>query len=118
MGEFKEIMYIKASKMELEYKQGKVELRYNGNQTTVHKETLVSFVLSVLEQVNPSRDYTSVTSVQKLLRILDIEMIPDDSDVEEEPKKTGRVVAKPVGKGRTQIVKKEESESESDVDSD
>jgi hypothetical protein len=115
-------------KIELEYTQAKVNLHYNGHNTVLNKDSFVSFILSVLEQVNPTRDYTNITSVQKLLRVLDIEMVPDDSDTEEveqhkppptQPKITARTAP---GKGKTQqtpIIKKiqkddDESESESE----
>ena len=57
----------------------------NESKREIQKELLVSVLQTVLSEISPQRDYSSVSSMRKLFRVLDIEMSPDDSDDDDEP---------------------------------
>lgn len=62
-------------------------------QKELPRDTILEIYQLVLNRLSPNRDYTSVTSVSKLLRIIDLECEPDDSSDE-----TEAVEEKPRGK--------------------
>ncbi len=56
----------------------------NGKEKQVPRESILEICQLVIGHIAPNRDYTSVTSVGKLMRIIDLECEPDDSDNESE----------------------------------
>ena len=59
---------------------GKAQLGLNGVSRDIPKSVLVEVYQILLSQVCPDRDYTSVTSCTKLLKIFNLEFEPDESD--------------------------------------
>jgi hypothetical protein len=58
----------------------------NGNTKEIPKESMIELYQMLLSQLSPKRDYSSVSSLTKLFRIIQLECEPDDSDgSEEEP---------------------------------
>lgn len=118
-------------------KNGKGCVRSNGQEKELAKDFMVELFQNLLGVVSPDRDYTSVTSLRKLLRVIDLEFEPDESDDEAEsekedsdhdseeeepepPKQVGnpkRVVKRPLPRKPAPPVK-EESEEESDETED
>jgi len=62
----------------------KAVLIRNGKELVVSRDLILEIYQSVLGHVNPQRDYSNITSTKKLLRVLDLEFDPDDSDDEHE----------------------------------
>ncbi len=108
---------------------GKTFLIRGSNKKEIPRDTILEIYQLLVGQIAQNRDYSSVTSVRKLLRIIDLECEPDDSDDEaEEPApaakpaantRTSRPAARTVRRtpAKTVAVKKEESDNDSD-DSD
>lgn len=116
-------------------KNGKGCVRSNGQEKELTKDFMIEMFQNVLGVVSPDRDYTSVTSLRKLLRVIDLEFEPDESDDEAESEKedsdheSEEEVVVPATRGPKRVVKrppprkpappaKEESEEESDETED
>lgn len=119
-------------------KNGKGCVRSNGQEKELTKDFMVELFQNVLGVVSPDRDYTSVTSLRKLLRVIDLEFEPDESDDEDSEKEDSDheseeeekpETPKPAARGPKRVVKrppprkpapptKEESEEESDETED
>lgn len=56
----------------------------NGIEKNIPKEILLEIYQMVLGHLSPNRDYSNISSNRKLLRIIDIEFEPDDSEEEKE----------------------------------
>jgi len=59
-----------------------VYLINGANQKELPRQALLEVYQLVLTHLSPNRDYTSVTSLSKLKRIIDLECEPDESDDE------------------------------------
>ena len=67
--------------------EGKKALLLRGkNKTELPRETVVEIYQLVLGRLSPNRDYNNVTSLQKLLKIIDLECEPDESDESDDEK--------------------------------
>jgi hypothetical protein len=95
----------------------------------VTKDLFLEMLQLTLAHVSPSRDYSSVSSINKLLKIVELECEPDESDSEEvepEPVVVEKTVKQQQVKqqvkqpakqtGKQPIKKDESSEDESDDD--
>ena len=51
-----------------------------GNEREIPRESLLEIYQLVLGHISPVRDYSNVTSIRKLLRIIDLECEPDESE--------------------------------------
>ena len=101
-----------------------------GQRKELPRESLLEIYQLTLGHLVPNRDYSSVTSVRKLRRIVEMECEPDESDDESEPepepepepKKTPvRPRKAPVKAGKKAPAKsepEESSEAETSDDSD
>lgn len=65
----------------------KPTLQVGQHHKELTKEAMLEVLQLVLSHVAGTRDYTNVVSVGKLLKIIELECEPDDSDSESEPKK-------------------------------
>ena len=54
------------------------------NEKEIPRDAVLEIYQLVLGHISPNRDYSSVTSVRKLLRIVDLECEPDESEDEDE----------------------------------
>lgn len=117
------------SELTFSVKGGKGCVSSNGQEKELSKEFMLELFQNVLGVVSPDRDYTSVTSLRKLLRVIDLEFEPDESEdeaseaseAEEEEEKPAPVVKKTVKRAvvkRPPPAKKEESEEEESEDSE
>jgi hypothetical protein len=102
---------IKVSMSELGFRvQGsKAYVIRNGNEKEIPRDSILEIYQLVLGNIAPNRDYSSVTSVRKLLRIIDLECEPDESDGEsddedEESEEEAPVVSNPT-RGRRPAVR-------------
>nr|QBK87487.1 MAG: hypothetical protein LCMAC201_03970 [Marseillevirus LCMAC201] len=111
--------------------EGKAFLIRHTNKKEIPRDALLEIYQLILGHLAPNRDYSSVTSVRKLLRIIDLECEPDDSDSESEeaakpsskpaPKtatKPRRPVARTVRRTPVKPTKEEESDDDSDESDD
>lgn len=101
-----------------------------GAKKELPRESLLEIYQLVLGHLAPNRDYSSVTSVRKLLRIITLECEPDESDDESdaepepepEPKKPVRARKAPAKGAKKPPAKEpepeESSEAETSEDSD
>jgi len=104
--------------LKLVYNNNKCNVVYNDTTKTVDKNVFFTTIFSVLEKVSPDRDYTSISSLKKLFKVLEIEMSPDESDDEDDsdneqdstPPVKARATRKYTPRTKTQIVKKEQSD--------
>ena len=99
----------------------------NGNEKEIPRDSILEIYQLVLGNIAPHRDYSSVTSVRKLLRIIDLECEPDESDGESDDEGNDSEEseeAKPVVRGRRPAVRtvrrtvKPAPKEDSDEDSD
>lgn len=87
------------SELTFRFENGKVQLVRGDNKKELPRDSLLEVCQLVLGHLADNRDYSAVTSVRKLLRIIDLECEPDESDEEkevEEEKPAPKPVAKPV----------------------
>ena len=72
------------------------------NEKEISRDTVIQVYQLLLSSISPNRDYTTITSTKKLLKTIDLECEPDDSDDESDPvveaEKTAPVKTKKRGK--------------------
>ena len=96
----------------------------NGNEKEVPRESILEIYQLVLGHISPNRDYSNVTSVRKLLRIIDLECEPDESedesDKDESEEEEKPKPSKPRGRrpAARKPAPKEESEDEDEEESE
>ena len=66
----------------------KPTLQVGAHHKELSKEAMLEVLQLVLSHVAGNRDYTNIVSVSKLLKIIELECEPDDSDGESEEKPT------------------------------
>ena len=82
---------------------GKALLIRHANKKEISRDVVLEVYQLILGHIASNRDYSNVTSIRKLLRIIDLECEPDDSDDESEgePSKPAAIpAAKPATKAR------------------
>jgi len=103
----------------------KVNLVKSGNTKELTKDVFVELLQITLSHISPNRDYTSITSINKLLKTIDLECEPDESDDEEavpspepvkQPVKT--VPVQPQQKSNVKAVPKKQPVRKDDPDTD
>lgn len=97
----------------------------SGHEKEIPRETVLEIYQLVLGHLAPNRDYSAVTSIRKLVRIIDLECEPDesedesDSESEEEPKPIKKKhTIRPAKKTQPKRKESSESEEESEEGSD
>lgn len=112
----------------------KFELKTESGTATLSKDAMVPLYQLLLANVTKDRDYSNVTSVKKLAKCLELELVPDDSDDEsdgddeappppkKEPepvkkapvqkKKATPAVAKPVEKQKSDPAKNDDNDGD------
>src|SRR5689334_9750547 len=58
----------------------KAYLIVNGQKKSVEADVILEVCQAVLANISPERDYKSITSLTKLMKIIDMELLDDDSD--------------------------------------
>lgn len=108
------------SELTFRFDNGKVHLVKGDNKKELPRDSLLEVCQLILGHLVDNRDYTSVTSVNKLLRIIDLECEPDESDneVQEESKPVAKPVPRKAPVRRQAPAKKPVVEEDSDDDSD
>jgi hypothetical protein len=76
-----------------------VKLVCGGNEKTLEKDVLLEVCQTILSR--GKRDYSEVTSVKKLLRLIELECEPDESGEDSENEAEPVVAKKPVAKPTT-----------------
>ena len=84
-------------------------VRYD-QEKEIPRDLLLEVYQLLLGQLCPNRDYSNVTSIKKLLKIIDLEFEPDDSDDEPVASEEVKVIEEPVTSEEVEVI--EESEVE------
>lgn len=63
---------------------GRVQIVKGTNHKEFSKEAFVGILQMVLATISPNRDYSSIVSINKLLKVIDLECEPDESDGEQD----------------------------------
>lgn len=102
---------------------GDVYVSKGQGKKKISKDAMLEICYLLLGHIAEPRDYTSVTSVKKLLHIIDVECQPDESDAEDEKeapvKPSTKTVPVPAAKKAVAAPKKAPpTEASSSEDSD
>jgi len=92
-----------------------------GGKKEISKEVLLEICHLLLGNIAEPRDYTSITSVKKLLRVINVECQPDDSEDEGSSEEKPKTTTAPKRTGpvrRGPAVKKPPPQEESSDDSE
>jgi pyruvate/2-oxoglutarate dehydrogenase complex dihydrolipoamide acyltransferase (E2) component len=83
LGSLKKQVYLFKMDVGFQTVDGRHYLVRGSTRKEIEREVLIELYQAVLGRLAQNRDYTSITSISKLLKVIDLECAADDSDSEE-----------------------------------
>lgn len=99
--------------MSFQFENKQAYLMVNDQKKSLPVDLLLEICQTILTNISPDRDYKSITSLTKLIKMINIELMNDESDEEtfkNDPKEEES--KQPLGKGQKKPVEESDKEDE------